>query len=202
MSELSEVSILFGQHVSDIERARDIFTAETRRFVSDLLENINDERSGPWSSPKLQIKTKDGELENEEKITGFLSRQFAMATLPLCFKMRVKYMPIAEIHFGIEFEASSGSFNWRVRLIPSSRHQWLDEVIWGEWQKTRDTLPSGAKHEAKEGIVVFISRRFAADLNFKSALEDIQNVLKFIMASEAILVTEFGKQLVEDSFSQ
>src|SRR5258706_2901353 len=102
MSELSEVSILFGQHVANIEKARDIFTAETRRFVSDLLENISDERSGPWNSPKVQVKTKDAALENEEKITGFLSRQFAVASLPLCFKMRVKYMPIAEINFGIE----------------------------------------------------------------------------------------------------
>ena len=37
MSELSEVTVLFGQHVVDIEKARDVFTTETRRFVGDLL---------------------------------------------------------------------------------------------------------------------------------------------------------------------
>lgn len=71
MNELSEVSILFGQHVSDIERARDIFTVETRRFVGDLLESVRDEGSGPWSTPKVQVKIKDASLETEEKITGF-----------------------------------------------------------------------------------------------------------------------------------
>src|SRR5262245_52993452 len=191
MSELSEVSILFGQHVSDIERARDIFTAETRRFVGDLLEALGDERAGPWMSPKIQIKTKDVDLENEEKITGFLSRQYALASLPLCFKMKVKYMPIAEISFGVEFEPGTGSFTWHVRLTPSSRHQWLDELMWAEWQRFKPTLPPGAKHQAKEGAVVFLSRRFGADLTFKSALEDISEVLKFVVASESVLLTEF-----------
>lgn len=76
MSESSEVSKLFGQHVADIERARDIFTTETRRFVEDLLESVKDEGAGgAWSTPKVQVKTKDASLETEEKVTGFISRQ-------------------------------------------------------------------------------------------------------------------------------
>ena len=71
MSELSEVSFLFGQHVWDIEKARGIFTNETRRFVGDLLESIRDDESGPWSRPKVQVKAKDASLENRGKDYGF-----------------------------------------------------------------------------------------------------------------------------------
>jgi hypothetical protein len=202
MSELSEVSILFGQHVSDIERARDIFTAETRRFVGDLLDALGHDRSGPWSAPKVQVKTKDADLEKEEKITGFLSRQYALASLPLCFKIKVKYVAIAEINFGVEFDSPTGSFAWRVRLVPASRYQWLDELVWTEWQKLKPTLPPGAKHEAKEGAVVFVSRRFGPDLTFKLALEDIGDVLRFALAAEPVLVSEFAKQLVDEPVSE
>jgi hypothetical protein len=202
MSELSDVSILFGQHVLDIERARDIFTAETRRFIGDLLSAIENDRTGSWSSPKIQIKTKDAELENEGKSTGFLSRQYVIATLPLCFKIRVKYMAIAEINFGVEFDVATGSFAWRVKLVPSSRYQWLDEVVWTEWQKAKTSLPPGASHEPKEGVVVFMSRCFGPDLTFKLASEDITDVLGFLVGAEPALVSQFAKQLVDEAMSE
>ena len=191
MSELSEVSILFGQHVSDIEKARDIFTAETRRFVSDLLESVKDEE---WSSPKVKIGTENAALETEEKLTGFISRQYARTSLDLRFKIKVRYVVIAEVQFGVEFDAAAGSFTWRVGLVPESKYQWLDEVVWTEWQKSKSTLPPGAKHQAKEGAVVFVSRCFGPELTFKVALEDVVSVLKFAQAAEPVLVSEFAKQ--------
>lgn len=201
MIELSEVSILFGQHVSDIEKARDIFTAETRRFVDDLLESVRDEGSGPWSTPKVQVKTKDASLETEEKITGFVSKQYARTSVDLCFKIKVKYVVIAEIQFGVEFDAAARSFAWRVALVPESKYQWLDEVVWTEWQKAKPTLPPGAKHQAKEGAVVFVSRRFGPDLTFKAAWEDVAGVLRFALSAEPVLVSEFAKQLEDEPAS-
>ena len=193
MSELSEVSILFGQHVVDIEKARDIFTTETRRFVEDLLESLKDEE---WKTPKVQVKTKEARLEREEKITGFIINQYARASVDLCFKINVKYVVIAEIQFGVEFDTAAGSFAWRVGLIPASRYQWLDEIVWIEWQKSKPTSPPGAKHLAKEGAVVFVSRPFGPDLTSKVALEDVEGVFKFAQAAEPVLVSEFAK-LVE-----
>lgn len=199
MSELSEVSILFGQHVSDIEKARDIFTAETRRFVGDLLEAVGDKGAGPWRTPKVQVKTEDASLETEERVTGFLRNQKALASLDLCFKIRVKFVAIAEINFGVEFDSPAGPFVWRVKLVPESRYQWLDEVIWTEWQKSKPTLPPGAKHLAKEGAVVFVSRPFGPDLTFKVTLEDVVSVLKFAQAAEPVLVSKFAEQLEDES---
>jgi|GEM_PF-2401226 len=199
MSELSEVSKLFGQHVADIEKARDIFTIETRRFVEDLLESVKDEGAGPCSTPKVQVKTKDASLEKEEKVTGFISRQYARASLDLCFKIKVKYVIIAEINFGVEFDAAADSFAWRVELVPESKYEWLDEVMWTEWQKLTPTLPPGAKHLAKEGAVVFVSRPFGPDLTFKVALEDMEGILKFALAAEPVLTSEFAKLVEPDA---
>lgn len=203
MSELSEVSILFGQHVVDIEKARNIFTTETRRFVEDLIEFVQQgEEAKAWSKPKVQIKTEDASLENEEKVTGIIKRQYARTTVPLCFKIRVKYVVIAEIQFGVEFDEAADSFAWLVKLVPESRYQWLDEVLWTEWQKSKATLPPGAKHLAKEGAVVFVSRRFGPDLTFKVASEDVVSVLNFSLAAEPVLGPEFAKESREGPESE
>lgn len=199
MSELSEVSILYGQHVAEIERARDVFTTETRRFVRDLLENIRDEGAARWSTPKVQIKTRDADLETEKSVTSLLNRQKAVASVDLCFKMRVKYLVISEIMFGIEFDTSSSAFAWRIELIPEGKYQWLDEIIWAEWQKSAATLPPGAQHILKEGTVVFVSRCFGPELTSKVALDDLLSVFKFNLNLESVLVSEFAKQLLDDA---
>ena len=132
--------------------------------------------------------------KTEEKITAFVSRQYARTSLDLCFKINVKYVIVAEIQFGVEFDAAARSFVWRVGLVPGSKYQWLDEVMWTEWQKAKPALPPGAEHQAKEGAVVFVSRRFGPDLTFEAALEDVAGVLRFALAAEPLLVTEFTKQ--------
>ena len=142
MSELSEVSMLYGQHVVDIEKARDIFTTEARRFVRDLLENVRDDGTGLWTTPKVQIKTRDADLETEERVTSLLTRQRAVAIVDLCFKIKVRYVVISEIKFGIEFDAPSSSFAWRIELLPEGKYQWLDEIVWAEWQKALPPIAS------------------------------------------------------------
>ena len=194
MSEMSEVSIVFGQNVALIEKARDIFTNETRKFIDDILDHVKDEDLGPLSAPRVKIKTTAATLETEGKLTGNISSQYAVARLDLCFKFRTKFLEIAELRFGIEFDGTTDCFSWQVGLVPASRYQWLDEVLWAEWQRSRQTLPVGAKHEAKEGAVVFVARPFGPELTNKVACGDVEEVLKFALAAELILVSEFAKQ--------
>lgn len=195
MSELSEVSILYGQHVVDVEKAREIFTTETRRFVRDLLASVTDVE---WSSPKVQIRTRDTDLETEERVTSLLTRQKAVAIVDLCFKIKVRYVAISEIKFGVEFDPTGGSFAWRIELAPEGKYQWLDEIVWAEWQKSSPVLPPGAKHLPKEGVVVFVSRRFGPELTSKAGFDDLQGVFNFGLTLEPILVTEFEKLLTVD----
>ena len=95
--------------------------------------------------------------------------------------------------------AAADSFAWRVELVPESKYEWLDEVMWTEWQKSTPTLPPGAKHLAKEGAVVFVSRPFGPDLTFKVALEDMEGILKFALAAEPVLTSEFAKLVEPDA---
>jgi len=124
------------------------------------------------------------------------SRQKALANVDLCFKIKVRYLAVAEIQFGVDFDPAAASFVWRIELVPADKYQWLDEIVWAEWQKPTPTLPPGAKHLPKEGAVVFVSRPFGPDLTSKMALEDVEGVFKFAQAAEPVLVSEFAK-LVE-----
>ena len=159
---------------------------------------MKDESAGPWTTPKVQIKTRDASLETEERVTGFLSRQKALANVDLCFKIKVRYLAVAEIQFGVDFDPAAASFVWRIELVPADKYQWLDEIVWAEWQKPTPTLPPGAKHLPKEGAVVLVSRCFGPDLTFKAASEDIDGVFRFLLRIESVLASEFAKQLVEE----
>lgn len=55
MSALSEVSILIGQRARDIEKAREIFTAEIRAFVAGILADVRRIRSDPWITSRVRI---------------------------------------------------------------------------------------------------------------------------------------------------
>jgi hypothetical protein len=50
MSGLSEVSVLIAQRARDIEKAREIFTAEIRAFVNGILAGVRRIRSDPWTT--------------------------------------------------------------------------------------------------------------------------------------------------------
>ena len=55
MGGLSDVSMLFGQRAGDLEKAREIFTAEARAFVSGILAGVQRARSDPWTAPRVRI---------------------------------------------------------------------------------------------------------------------------------------------------
>jgi hypothetical protein len=55
MSALSEVSILIGQRARDIEKAREIFTAEIRAFFGGILAGVRRIRSDPWTTSRVRL---------------------------------------------------------------------------------------------------------------------------------------------------
>jgi hypothetical protein len=114
MSTLSEVTLLIGQRAGDLEKAREIFTAETRSFVTGILAGIRRLRSEPWTTPRVRIDL-PREIETEAKATGYLSSQFAISRCNLRFKKGTNYQIVGEIRFGSEYDEPSDAFIWQIR---------------------------------------------------------------------------------------
>lgn len=116
MSGLSDVTVLFGQRAGDIEKAREIFTAETRNFVSAILAGVQRARKDLWLSSRIRIDF-PREIETESKV-GYLNNQQAIARTQLRFKKGTKYTVVADVLFGIEFDHESNNFAWQIKLVP------------------------------------------------------------------------------------
>src|SRR4029079_15697065 len=121
MSVLSEVSVLIGQRARDIEKAREIFTAEIRAFVAGILGGVRRIRSDPWTTARVR-NVLAREIESETKTASDFSSQYALARTELRFKKGTKFVQIADLRFGIEFDESSAVFAWQVMLVPASRY--------------------------------------------------------------------------------
>jgi hypothetical protein len=76
MTALSEVSVLIGQRARDIEKAREIFTAEIRAFVNGVLAGVRRIRADPWTTGRVRIDL-PRDIEFESKASSELSNQFA-----------------------------------------------------------------------------------------------------------------------------
>lgn len=109
MSGLSEVSVLIGQRARDIEKAREIFTAESRAFVGGILAGVRRVRSDPWTTPRVRLDL-PREIETEAKSSIDFSSQFAVARVTIRFKKGTNYRQIADLRFGIEFDEGSDVF--------------------------------------------------------------------------------------------
>ena len=55
MSGLGEASVLIGQRAADLEKAREVFTAEIRNFATGVLAGVRRVRQAPWVTPRLRI---------------------------------------------------------------------------------------------------------------------------------------------------
>ena len=183
MSALSEVSILIGQRAGDLEKAREIFTAETRAFVSGILAGIRRARSDPWTTSRVRIDI-PREIETEAKATGYVSSQFAIARNDLRFKKETKYLVVAEVRFGIEFDETSSAFAWQVTLVPAARYQRIDDLLWHQWRSTQgDALPPGSIHQGRANTIRFVSRPVGPDLTAEIAFNDVKTVLEFVISA-------------------
>jgi hypothetical protein len=190
MSALSEVSVLIGQRARDIEKAREIFTAEIRAFVSGILAGVRRIRSEPWTTARVRIDL-PREIENETKTANDFSSQYALARTELRFKKGTKFVQIADLRFGIEFDESADVFAWQVALVPSSRYNRVDDVIWHQWHAQQPSY-AGARHQDKAHTVRFIARPLQSDVTAEVAFNDVKVVLEFLLTVEHALADAVG----------
>ncbi len=122
MSTLSEVSVLIGQRAGDLEKAREIFTTESRAFVTGILGSIRRLRSEPWMTPRVRIDLPK-DIDTETRSNGNLSGQFAVARCDLRFKRGTNYQVIGEIRLGIEYDDPTDSFTWQITGINGRRRR-------------------------------------------------------------------------------
>jgi hypothetical protein len=190
MSGLSELSILFGQRASDLEKAREIFTAEIRSFATGILAGIGRARSDPWVSARVRVDL-PREIETEAKVT-YLSSQCAIARAQLRFKKGTNFNVIADVRFGIEFEQTEGGFVWQVSLVPAARYQRVDDLVWRHWRTQQAELPPGAAHQDRANMVRFVMRPLNNELKPETAFNDVKGILEFLLTTGEVLGEAVG----------
>lgn len=190
MSALSEVSILIGQRARDIEKAREIFTAEIRSFVGGILAGVRRIRSDPWTTARVRLDL-PREVENESKAASDFSSQYALARTDLRFKKGTKFVQIADLRFGIEFDEAGDVFAWQITLVPASRYNRVDDVVWHHWRAQQPNV-AGARHQDKANTVRFVSRPIGAEVTAEAAFNDVKLVLEFLLTAESALADAVG----------
>lgn len=197
MSGLSDVSVLIGQRAKDIEKAREIFTAESRAFVGGILAGVRRVRSDPWTTPRVRLDL-PRDIETEAKSSIDFSSQFAVARVTIRFKKGTNYRQIADLRFGIEFDEGSDVFAWQLTLVPAASQARIDDGLWLQWRTNHQQLPPGAKHQDKANTVRFLSRSLSSDLTAEIAFNDVKQVLEFVLGAEATLADAIGADTGDD----
>jgi hypothetical protein len=198
MSTLSEVSILIAQRAGDLEKAREIFTAEIRAFVTGILRGIRGLRSEPWTTRRVRIDIPK-EIETESKAPCELSSQCSFARCLLRFKKGTNYGVVGEIRFGIEYDEPTDAFTWQITLVPAARYHRIDDGVWAYWRTTIGAkLPPSSAHHEKTNTVRFVLRPVDKDLTAEIAFNDAKEVLDFILTTDAPLADAIGLDLPDD----
>ncbi len=189
---LSEVTILFGQRAGEIEKARDYFTQETRRFVEGVRGWTLRVRHDPWATDRVRLALAQ-EIESEGKTTGYLSSQYALARNAVKFVKRSNAVRVADITFGF-LSSPDGVFFWEIWLEPTERYAMLDAAVWHAWN-ARETggesssgaaLP-GACHFRTNNSVRFVQRSLSSDLTEQVAYDDVKTVFEFMLGADVAL---------------
>jgi len=189
MAGLSDVSILIGQNAGDLEKARELFTAEIRQFVEGVLAGVRRARQDPWTTPRVRIDL-PREIETESK-TSYLSSHFAIARADLRFKKGTKYVVVADVRFGIEFDEGKNAFAWQATLVPAARYVRIDDELWSRWHGKHPDQPNAA-HLDKVNTVRFVSRPITVELTPELAYGDVKTVLEFVIGAEDGLAAAVG----------
>ncbi len=196
MSALSEVSILIGQRARDIEKAREIFTAEVRAFVGGILAGVRRIRSEPWTTSRVRLDL-PREIETEAKAASDFSSQYAVARAALRFKKGTNFRQIADIRFGVEFDDGTDVFAWQITLVPAASYNRIDDVVWHQWRAQQPTY-LGARHQDKANTVRFVSRPIGPEVTAETAFNDVKTVLEFLLTVEASLADAVGLDATDD----
>src|SRR5262245_2943828 len=192
MSALSEISVLIGQRAGDLEKAREIFTAETRAFVTGILAAIRRHRSEPWMTRRVRVDIPK-DIDTEAKSNGNLSGQFAVARCDLRFKRETYYQVIGEIRLGIEYDDPSDAFAWQITLVPSAKYHRIDDHVWNQWSAAVGAnLPPASAHRDKTNTIRFVLRPVSPDLTTEVAFNDSTQVLEFMLTADASLAEAVG----------
>src|SRR5262245_8136015 len=198
MSALSEISVLIGQRAGDLEKAREIFTAETRAFVTGILGAIRGLRSEPWMTRRVRLDIPK-DIDTETRSNGNLSGQFAVARCDLRFKRETNYQVIGEIRLGIEYDDPSDSFAWQITLVPCAMYRRIDDHVWKQWRATVGAnLPPASAHRDKTNTIRFVLRRVSPDLTAEVAFNDSKQVLEFMLSADESLGEAVGFDLAEE----
>jgi hypothetical protein len=190
MSALSEVSILIGQRARDIEKAREIFTAEIRAFVGGILAGVRRIRSDPWTTSRVRLDL-PRDIDTEVKAASDFSSQYAIARAALRFKKGTNFRQIADIRFGIEFDEGADLFAWQLTLVPAASYNRVDDVVWHQWRAQQPNY-AGARHQDKANTVRFVSRPLSADVTAEAAFNDVKTVLEFLLTAESQFAEAVG----------
>ncbi len=190
MSTLSEVTILMGARARDIEKAREIFTAEIRTFVRDILTRVRLIRSDPWTTSRVRLDLAK-EIETEAKAASDFSSQHAIARVALRFKKGTNFRQIADIRLGIELDEITEVFSWQATLVPAASYNRVDDAVWAQW-KVLPTAYPGATHQDKAHTVRFFSRALSAEVTGEAAFNDVKAVLEFLLTIESSLAEAVG----------
>lgn len=191
MSALSEVSVLIGQRARDIEKAREIFTAEIRAFVNGILAGVRRIRTDPWTTSRVRLDL-PREIEFEAKASSEFTNQFAAARVALRFKKGTQFRQVADVRAGIEFDEESGVFSWQITLVPAASYNRIDDVVWHQWKGHPAGSAPGARHFDKSNSVRFLARPVGADVTGEVAFNDTKTVLEFLMTTEMALADAIG----------
>lgn len=194
MSGLSEVSMLLGQRAGDLEKARDIFAAEMKSFVENVLGGIRRARSEPWVNGRVRVDL-PREIEAESRV-GYLSSHSALARCELRFRREARFVQIAEVRFGIEFDDVADAFVWQVELVPADRYPRVDDYVWRAWQGAEEVKEvPGSSRQERANTVRFVARGLDASLTSQVAFDDIKKILEFLLATGGPLAEAIGLDL-------
>jgi hypothetical protein len=190
MTTLSEVTTLISERAADLEKAKEVFTAETRAFVSGILGAVRRARSEPWAQGRIRIDL-PREVEMDGKSSVSLESPYARCQLR--FRKETTYRHVGDIRFGLEFEEAAGSFVWQIVLVPNSRYSRMDDLVWAQVKTSGEnaTMP-GAVHQTKANTVRFVQRPVNQELSGECAFTDLKQVFEILLGADRALAEAVG----------
>lgn len=121
-----------------------------------------------------------------------MASQFALARCDLRFKKGTQFRVVAEASFGIEYDEPSGSFVWRIVLVPEARYQRIDDHIWKHTVTASGGSRPGAVHRQRENSICFVRRPLDGSLNAEIAFNDVKDVLEYLLSTDSVLAEAVG----------
>lgn len=190
MSGLSDVTTLISQRAGELEKAREVFVAETRAFVASILGEIKRARSEPWVEGRVRI---DFPREGEAEGTSAVSLESQFARCQLRFRKETMFRQVADVRFGIEFEQSNDGFVWQLVLVPAARYPRLDDLLWDHWRSVvGGSLPPGSAHQVKSNTILFVRRPVTRELTGDVAFNDVKLVLERMLGASVAIAEAVG----------